>query len=141
MSASQSEGLEGLGSDGESSLGGEPKRALRRTSRSTAEAPAAEDVGDESDGISSSAEMLCTACKCSSKSHDPIAKKKRLPLSKATRLAWGKTTTRKIVNKRGLMKKIQRRCGEWCRYCFNVAQRHLKRKKPARWNQTETQAT
>eukprot|EP00969_Alexandrium_andersonii_P272384 12038387-Alexandrium_andersonii.AAC.1 len=44
-------------------------------------------------------------------------------------MAWGKTTTRKLRTKSGKRVRLRRRCGEWCRWCHNVARIWVKNKK------------
>lgn len=43
--------------------------------------------------------------------------------------AWGKPTSRKLRTRSGRVVKVKRRCGEWCRLCYNNSRRWFKTKK------------
>ena len=49
-----------------------------------------EDQVSEAGSISSSPELRCFACKCSSKSQDSVSKKKKEEFTKDRRTGWGR---------------------------------------------------
>ena len=88
-----------------------------------------DNVEDQEMGspVPSSPELICNGCRKSSKSKDPIAKKRKSD-TEATR-GWGKTTTRKVRSFSGRERKVIRKAGSWCRYCQNCLSRWSKRGK------------
>ena len=73
----------------------------------------------------SSPELICSGCRKSSKSKDPIAKKRKSGTEE--RRGWGKTTSRKVRSFSGRERKVIRKAGSWCRYCQNCLSRWCKR--------------
>jgi len=86
------------------------------------EAPCA---GNDSEGSSSSPELVCIGCDISSKSACPITRKQKE--SGDHRVAWGKQSSRLIKKRRpdGALKaiKLKRRCGKWCLLCHNISRK------------------
>jgi len=76
--------------------------------------------GGESD---TSAELTCIGCDITSKSHCPVAKKKREPF---TKVKWGKQTSRRVKDKFGKHRKKNVRCGSWCSLCVRLCDRKIK---------------
>ena len=98
----------------------------------------AEEVAEEGEGgghmkgaeseydIPSSPELQCSGCPASSKSECPLEALKGL---KGRRIAWGKTSTRKVKCRRtGKRLRVIRKTGEWCRICYNIWRLRYKRK-------------
>ena len=84
-----------------------------------------EDV--DAGSISDSPELVCCGCGSSSKKPDIVSVKKKIKNPPTT--TWGKTTCRRLRSKSGRIVKLKRRCGGWCRLCFNNSRRWMKEKK------------
>ena len=81
--------------------------------------------GGKSGSCSESPQLFCFSCGVSSKDPDPIFKAK----GKTVPCRWGKSTKRKVKTKTGRKTSVLRRCGEWCRQCYNNACRWVKNRR------------
>ena len=81
--------------------------------------------GGKSGSCSESPQLFCFSCSVSSTDPDPIfeAKGKTVPCR------WGNSTQRKVHTKSGRKISVLRRCGEWCRQCYNNACRWVKNRR------------
>eukprot|EP00974_Lingulodinium_polyedra_P070540 6826284-Lingulodinium_polyedra.AAC.1 len=90
---------------------------------------AAAGVGNRDD-VSSSPELECIGCGVSSKVECPIAKRRKRDQQDGAqgfvRVQWGKTTKRKVRSSKGSVKRLVRRCGEWCQLCYNIGRQKMK---------------
>ena len=117
-----------------------PTRVLSSATRAMSQSSVDEDlagladatqdnVADQEMGspVPSSPELICSGCRKSSKSKDPIAKKTKL--GTAMKRQWGKTTSRKARSYSGRERKVIQKAGSWCRDCQNCLARRCKRGK------------
>ena len=81
--------------------------------------------------MSDSPELQCVGCYTKSKSQCPVDRKKKGEQhgKGGKRVMWGKTASRKLKTRSGRRVRVLRRCGDWCRLCYNNVKRTIKKSK------------